>query len=212
MLQVGLGYGTSAGLKAAREFHRICKVKYGKYYILKCDISKFFASINTDRLKEKLKRKIKDKEALKIVFDIIDSEPGGLGIGNMTSQVFAIFYLNDMDHYIKEKLKIKYYVRYQDDFLLFHESKDYLKYCFEKIKEFLEVEKLSLNNKSRLFTSSNNFLFLGRDTKGRYSRYRTIKRKLKKRRYLYSQGEINLMGYASSIRTYRSLCKKNFTG
>lgn len=75
MLRVGLGYGTSSGLKAAREFHRICKVKYGKYYILKCDISKFFASINTDRLKEKLKRKIKDKEALKIVFDIIDSEP-----------------------------------------------------------------------------------------------------------------------------------------
>lgn len=206
------GYGTSSGLKAAREFHRICKVKYGKYYILKCDISKFFASINTDRLKEKLKRKIKDKEALKIVFDIIDSEPDGLGIGNMTSQVFAIFYLNDMDHYIKEQLKIKYYVRYQDDFLLFHESKDYLKYCFEKIKEFLEVEKLSLNNKSRLFTSSNNFIFLGRNTKGKYSRYRRIKRKLKKRRYLYSKGEINLMGYASSIRSYRSLCKKNFTG
>lgn len=130
----------------------------------------------------------------------------------MTSQVFAIFYLNDMDHYIKEELKIKYYVRYQDDFLLFHESKDYLKYCFQKIKEFLEKEKLTLNNKSRLFTSSNNFVFLGRNTKGKYARYRRIKRKLKKRRYLYSQGQINLMGYSSSIRSYRSLCKKNFTG
>ena len=56
----------------------------------------------------------------------------------MTSQVFAIFYLNDLDHFIKEQLKIKYYVRYQDDFLLFYESKDYLKYCFEEIKKFLK--------------------------------------------------------------------------
>ena len=48
----------------------------------------------------------KDKDALKIVFDMIDSEEKGLGIGNMTSQILAVFYLNDMDHYIKEVLKI----------------------------------------------------------------------------------------------------------
>ena len=101
---------------------RKCKVKYKKYYILKCDVSKFFASIDKDILKSKVKKRIKDKDALKIIFDIIDSEEHGLGIGNMTSHVFAIFYLNDMDHYIKEELKIKYYVRYQDDFLLLHES------------------------------------------------------------------------------------------
>ena len=212
MLQVGVNFGTRAGLEAARKYARICKVKYNKYYILKCDISKFFASINTDILKEKIKRKIKDKDALKIVFDIIDSEPDGLGIGNMTSQVFAIFYLNDMDHYIKEDLGIKYYVRYQDDFLLFHESKEYLKYCFEKIKKFLEKEKLYLNNKSRLFTSNNNFVFLGRNKKGKYARYRAVKRKLKKRKYLYEKGSVSLMGYATSILSYRQLCKKNFTG
>ena len=120
--------GTSKGLKLASNFHRICKIKYKKYYILKADVSKFFASIDHDILKEKLKRKINDAEALKIVFDIIDSEENGLGIGAMTSQVLAIFYLNDLDHYIKEVLKIKYYVRYQDDFLLFHHSKEYLKY------------------------------------------------------------------------------------
>ena len=204
--------GTRAGLEAARKFERICKVKYKKYYILKCDISKFFASINTDILKEKINKKIKDKDAIKIIFDIIDSNPDGLGIGNMTSQVFAIFYLNDMDHYIKENLGIKYYVRYQDDFLLFHESKEYLKYCFQKIKEFLEKEKLVLNSKSRLFTSSNNFVFLGRNKKGKYARYRGVKRKLKKRKYLYNKGEINLMAYSTSILTYRQLCKKHFTG
>ena len=208
------GYGTSFGLKKVREFHRACKVKYGKYYILKCDISKFFASINKNRLKDKIKRRIKDKDALKIIFDIIDSgkDDPGLGIGNMTSQVFAIFYLNDMDHYIKEELKIKYYVRYQDDFLLFHQSKEYLKHCFEKIKEFLQKEELTLNRKSRLYTSSNNFIFLGRSKKGKYARYRRIKRRLKKAKYLYEQGEIKLMAYSSTILTYRGLCRKNFTG
>ena len=207
-----LGLGTRAGLLAAQEFHRICKVKYGKYYILKCDISKFFASINKDILKEKLKRKIKDKEALKIVFDIIDGDKytEGLGIGNMTSQILAIFYLNDMDHYIKEELKIKYYIRYQDDFLLFHESKQYLKECLEKIKKFLEKEKLTLNNKSMIFTSNNNFVFLGRSSKGKYARYRRINKKLKHRRYLYSQGKINLMAYSTSILTYRNLQKKDY--
>ena len=112
------------------KFIRDCKIQYKKYYILKCDISKFFSSINHDILKEKILKRIKDKDAIKIVFDIIDSYSPGLGIGSMTSQVLAIFYLNDLDHFIKETLKIKYYVRYQDDFLLFHPSKEYLKYIF----------------------------------------------------------------------------------
>ena len=134
------GLGTSEGIRLAMNFHRICKVKYKTYYILKCDISKFFASIDHDILKKKLERRIKDKDALKIVFDIIDSEENGLSIGAMTSQVLAIFYLNDMDHFIKETLKIKYLIRYQDDFLLFHPSKQYLKYCLEELKKFLEKE------------------------------------------------------------------------
>ena len=138
------GLGTSAGLKLCNKFHKICKIKYNTYFILKCDISKFFASIDHDILKNKLISKIKDKDALKIIFDIINIEKNGLSIGAMTSQVLAIFYLNDMDHFIKEKLKIKYYVRYQDDFLLFHPSKEYLKYCLKEIENFLEKEKLKL--------------------------------------------------------------------
>lgn len=108
------GKGTKAGLALAREFERKCKVKYKNYYILKCDISKFFASINHEILKNKLQKRIKDGDALEIVYKIIDSEEVGLGIGNMTSQVLAVFYLNDLDHFIKENLRIKYYVRYQD--------------------------------------------------------------------------------------------------
>lgn len=179
--------GTNEGLRLAYSFNKACKIKYKTYYILKCDISKFFASIDHDILKNKVKAKLKDKDALKIVFDIIDNDEQGLGIGSMTSQILAIFYLNDMDHFIKEKLKIKYYVRYQDDFLLFHPSKQYLQYCLKEISSFLEKEHLVLNRKTRIYKNTNNYLFLGRTINGKYAHYRTINRKLKRRKYLYKK-------------------------
>ena len=198
--------GTQKGIELATKFHRACKIQYGKYYILKCDVSKFFASIDHTILKEKLKRKIKEKKSLDVIFKIIDSDEAGLSIGNMSSQVLAIFYLNDLDHYIKEVLKIKYYVRYQDDFLLFHQSKEYLKYCFEQIKIFLKKEKLTLNPKSRIFSSNNNFIYLGRNKKGKYARYRAVTRKLNKRLFLYQNEAINLNSVISSIACYKHLC------
>ena len=202
------GLGTSEGIRLSMNFHRICKVKYKTYYILKCDISKFFASINHDILKEKLKRRIKDKDALKIIFDIIDIEENGLSIGAMTSQILAIFYLNDMDHFIKETLKIKYFLRYQDDFLLFHPSKQYLKYCLKELEKFLKKEKLILNKKTRIYKSTNNFIFLGRKPNGNYAKFRDVRRKIKKRVYLYKTGQIELSSLISSIICYKHLCKK----
>ena len=92
----------------------------------------------------------------------------------MSSQVLAIFYLNDLDHFIKETLKIKYYVRYQDDFLLFHPSKQYLKYCLEEIRKFLSKEKMTLNPKTKIYSNKSRFIFLGRNKKGKYSKYRDI--------------------------------------
>ena len=201
--------GTKFGIELANQYHRKCKIKYGEYYILKCDISKFFASINQTILKEKLKRKIKDKDSLEILFKIIDSEEQGLGIGNMTSQILAIFYLNDMDHFIKEQLKIKYYVRYQDDFLLFHPSKMYLKNCLIQIENFLKKENLHLNKKTRIFKNTNNFIFLGRDKKGKYAKYREVKRRLKKKAYLYQTKKIDVMSYTTSLICYKNLLKLN---
>ena len=191
--------GTSAGLKYEKEFFRKCKIKYKKFYILKCDISKFFASIDHQILKEKILRRIKDKKAIKIIFDIIDSADKGLYIGSMTSQVLAIFYLNDVDHFIKEKLKIKYYIRYQDDFLLFHPSKEYLKYSLKKIRSILKAEKLILNPKTRIYQSTNNFIFLGRTLKGKYAKYRSVKRRIKKKHYLYNEEKLTLNNYVSSL-------------
>lgn len=201
--------GTEKGLYYFKEFYRKSKIKYDNFYILKCDISKFFASINHDILKTKLKRKIKDKDALKIIFDIIDIEENGLSIGAMTSQVLAIFYLNDMDHFIKEKLKIEYYVRYQDDFLLFHPSKQYLNHCLEELTDFLNSEGLKLNKKTRIYKSTNNFIFLGRTKKLKYSKYRKINRKLKKRKFLYQSNKISLMSLISSSICFQKLLKKH---
>lgn len=198
------GMGTSAGLKFYYKYRKICKIKYGKFYILKCDIKKFFASINHDLLKQKLMHRIKDKDALKIVFDIIDTDEQGLSIGSMTSQILAIFYLNDFDHFVKEDLKIKYYVRYQDDFLLFHFSKEYLKECLKKIDKFLRSERLELNKKTRIYTSENNFVYLGRNVCGMYGKRREVLRKLKKRQFLYSNGEIGLYAYMGAVNNFEN--------
>ena len=202
------GKGTRKGLEYANIYNTKCKIKYKNYYILKFDISKFFASIDQEILKEKIKKKIKDKDALDIVFKIIDSEEQGLGIGSMTSQCLAIFYLNDLDHFIKEKLKIKYYIRYQDDGLIFHESKEYIKFCFKEIKEFLDKEHLKLNNKSRIYRNTNNFIFLGRNLKGKYAKYRNIKRKIKYRKKLYEIEKIDLIGYINTVNCYKNIVKK----
>lgn len=124
----------------------------------------------------------------------------------MTSQVLAIFFLNDMDNFIKEKLKIYGVIRYQDDFLLFHQSKQYLKFCLNELTKFLEKEKLKLNAKTRIYKSTDNFIFIGRNKFGNYAKYRTIKRRLKKRKYLYYNGYISLSSLLSSRICYKHLC------
>jgi len=163
------GLGTARGLSYFYHYNEICKKKYEQYYVLKCDIQNFFHSIDHEILKKKILRRIKDKDAIKIVFDLIDSEEEGLGIGNMTSQILAIFYLDDLDKFIKEKLKIKYYVRYQDDFCLWHPSKEYLRHCLKEISKFLVTDGLMFNRKTRIFSPKENFIYLGRGKDGRYA-------------------------------------------
>lgn len=116
----------------------------------------------------------------------------------MTSQILAIFYLNDLDYYIKEKLKIKYYIRYQDDFCLFHPSKQYLKECLEKIKEFLKKEKLELNQKTRIYNEKNQYIFLGRTIKNKKGNYRNKNKKINLKWKQYKIKNINLYSYLMS--------------
>lgn len=196
--------GVSYALKLYYQYRRVLDKKYSHYYILKCDIKSYFASIDIEILKNKLRKKIKDKDALTIIYQILDSDTT-LSIGFMTSQILGIFYLNDLDHYIKEELKIQYYVRYQDDFLLLHWDKQYLKYCLDKIKEFLKREKLKLNEKTRIYKSTDNIIFLGRNKYNRSSKYRKQFRKLKHKKYLYDIGKIQLNSYLASYINYKNI-------
>ena len=127
----------------------------------------------------------------------------------MTSQVLAIFFLSDLDHFIKEKLRIKYYCRYQDDACLYHPSKEYLKLCLREISAFLKDENLQLNSKTRIYKSANNFVFLGRDVKGRYGKYRYVNRRLKNNAKKYKNKNVKLFNLMCSIQSYKYLVKRN---
>lgn len=112
------------------------------------------------------KLNISNKEK-KIKMDEINNIPyyrkrKGLPIGNMTSQILAITYLNELDHYIKEKLKIKYYIRYMDDGILIHYDKEYLKYCLREIEKILNKYELKVNpKKTKINNIKSGMDFLG---------------------------------------------------
>ena len=193
------GKGTSYGRKLYFQYRDIMDKKYFKYYLLKIDICGYFRHIKHDVLKNKIEKRIKDKKAIDLIFKIIDSYPDGCPIGFMTSQIFAIFYLNEIDHFIKEDLKIKYYIRYQDDFLLIHEDKQYLKYCLEKIKIKLAEIVLEINEKTRIYKNNENMNFIGvRKNKKFSNRHRTIK-KVNQRIKLYRNNKISFSSIISSI-------------
>ena len=133
-------------------------------YILKCDVSKFFYSISKQKLFEIIERKVKDEDFLYLtkLFIYHNNEPVGIPIGNYTSQYFANIYLNELDHFVKEKLKIKYYVRYMDDFILLTKSKEYAKEILFKIRKFLDERlELKLNKKTNYFKLDQGVIFCG---------------------------------------------------
>ena len=122
-----------------------CKAIWKDYYILKMDVAKYFKSIDRDILFRIVAKKIKDKKLLNLMKIIIFStkEEKGLPIGNYTSQTLANIYLNEVDQYIKNELKCKYYFRYMDDSLVLVKTKEEAKKILEKIQLFLK-DKLNL--------------------------------------------------------------------
>ena len=157
------GKGTHFGLDRLKYFmQRYYRQNGPAGWVLKCDITKYFYRINHDVLKSQLRRLIHDPDVLWLLDMIIDSTEGpGIPIGNHTSQWFAVLYLSGMDHMIKERLGIKFYGRYMDDFYLIHQDKDYLIYCLEEIKKYLVPLGLELNHKTAIFPLSQGIDFLG---------------------------------------------------
>lgn len=119
-------------------------------FILKCDIRKFFDSIDHSILFELLQKKIFDADVLWLINKILKSfekYPNiGLPLGNVTSQLFANIYLNELDQFIKHKLKVKYFFRYADDFVLISNNKKLLMFYQKEIENFLKQNlKLELH-------------------------------------------------------------------
>jgi hypothetical protein len=85
----------------------------------------------------------------------------GLPLGYQTSQLFALLYLDEFDHFVKEVLHIRYYGRYMDDFFLIHPDKEYLQFCLREIKAFMADLGLELNEKTQIFPLQNGIDFLG---------------------------------------------------
>lgn len=155
-------------LKSLKVLVRISyKFKYinGKnYYVIKADIKKYFYSINKEILYQILKRNIKDNKLLRLTKILIydNNDDTSIPIGNYTSQYFANIYLNELDQYIKNILRIKYYLRYMDDFCILLKSKDECKRVLYEIKNFLSTNlKLELNPKTRYYPSKFGVNFCG---------------------------------------------------
>lgn len=131
------------GIKKASELvEQYMKDVNGTKECLKIDISKFYPNINHRILKQLLRKKFKDKKLLELLDMIIDSYPGekGVPIGSYLSQFLANFYLAYFDHWLKEKMGVKYVVRYMDDVVIFHESKQYLHWLVRQMDEYLKNE------------------------------------------------------------------------
>jgi RNA-directed DNA polymerase len=128
------GKGIHAAVKKIRQD---LKDRESTKYCLKCDIRKYYPSIDHVTLKIILRKKIKDKDLLWLLDEIVDSAPG-VPIGNYLSQFFANLYLAYFDHWIKEELKIKYYYRYCDDIVILHSDKISLHLIKEQIIFYLQ--------------------------------------------------------------------------
>ncbi len=203
-----------------RKFKRV----YGDFWVLKCDISKFFYSIDPYILFNIMKKYISDKELLNftklLIFDKRNvNDTVGIPIGNYSSQFFANIYLNELDQYVKRILKIKYYTRYMDDFIFLLPTK---KSCIEiknKIQKFLTNElHLSLNNKSKYYPYKMGVNFCGyriftTHRLLRVSSKKKIKKNIKTWNICYKKNELNTslalqslnswLGHSSHCNSYK---------
>ena len=155
-------------------------------YCLKIDVKKFYPNINHSICKSLIRRKIKDKDLLWLMDNIIDSMDGdkGIAIGSLFSQWMGNFYMSYFDHWIKEDLSIKYYYRYCDDIVILHEDKTFLHELKTKIERYLNSNlKLTVKDNWQVFpTRTRGIDFVGYRHFGDYILLRKTTAKQLKRR------------------------------
>lgn len=143
-----IGKGTLKAVLQLKKFsEEIAKNNYGNCYAYKCDVRKYFDNINHLILFDILCIKIKDERVRKMLLEVINSfnivSGKGIPLGNVTSQIFANIYLNELDQYVLKTLKICYYIRYNDDFIMLGLDRKQVCDEAEKAKKFV-VQRLSL--------------------------------------------------------------------
>ncbi|HEY4516023.1 MAG TPA: reverse transcriptase/maturase family protein [Candidatus Paceibacterota bacterium] len=182
--------GTHKAIERFKKFgNQVSKSNTKTCWVLKCDIRKFFASINHKILLDILKKYIKDREIIwlleRIILSFFSTKVGvGLPLGNLTSQLLVNIYMNEFDQYIKHILKIRHYIRYADDFVFLDTDKDRLLELIPRTADFLD-EHLKLQiHPDKLFirTLASGLDFLGWVHFPKYRVLRTVtKRRMFKR-------------------------------
>lgn len=214
--------GVLAGVNRTTQFLRDTHKRWRRVYCLKADVRKFFPSVHHATMKKIIRRRISCPDTLSLIDTIIDV-PGadvGLPIGSLTSQIWANAYLDQLDHFVKDRLRVQYYIRYMDDFIILCDDKAALRRILMDVTGYLENElQLKLNKKTQIFPlSARNIDFLCYRIwpshrllrKGNVIRTR---RKFAKFSRLYGRRELNLsdihpsimswLGHANHADTYR---------
>jgi|SRR3989338_5688888 len=163
------GKGTLKALQRFDYFKRkVSKNNTIKCFVLKADIKKYFESVDHGILLNVIREKIKDNKVFWLIKRILGNyagggeAPKGMPLGNLTSQFFANVYLNELDQFVKHKLKAKYYIRYVDDFVILHKDKPILEKYKEQIEIFLKTIKLELHpDKSKIIPLRKGISLLG---------------------------------------------------
>ncbi len=213
------GRGTHAVAMKAKEYARSARRKWGGYYILKCDVARYFPSVDHTILRKTIARTIADKKLLQVIDKIIQSHESpeqdgkGIPIGALTSQLFANVYLDPLDHFIKEQCRIKYYVRYMDDFVILHNDKAFLFEILCKIENYVRDNlKLSLNPKTAIFPGKHGIDFCGyriwpTHTKPRKTTVKRAKKRFKMLTKEYRENSSILDHAAQSIKSFLGYMK-----
>lgn len=200
--------GTHKASLKVQEWLYIAEKNNKNLYCLKCDIKKFFNSVDLKILVEILSRKIKDKKVIWLIKQILGKSQKGMPIGSLTSQLFANVYLNELDKFVKHSLKMKYYIRYMDDFIIFSENKSELHYILNEIENFLKTKlELELNDKTRIHPVKTGVEFVGyihfyNKIRIRKSSWKRFKKNLKATKKSYDKNTINKETYNNTISSY----------
>ncbi|KKS10878.1 MAG: Retron-type reverse transcriptase [Parcubacteria group bacterium GW2011_GWB1_41_5] len=191
-----LNKGTHKAINRFRDFFRkVSKNHAQTCFVLKCDIKKFFANIDHQILKQILEKHIEDKNIIWLLSQVInsfytqlntknsaiaESLVKGLPLGNLTSQLLVNVYMNEFDQFMKRELKVRYYIRYADDFVILSDNKNYLEDLLLKVSSFLEKElKLQLHpDKVFMKTFASGVDFLGWV---HFSKYRVLRTSTKRK-------------------------------